>query len=59
VARRNAAELLDDEVRERIARLDLAAQRVVEGAISGLHRSPFQGFSVEFDTGRDWWELAD
>jgi len=28
--------------------LELHARRVVEGFISGLHRSPYQGFSVEF-----------
>jgi len=29
-------------------RLELMAKRVVEGFITGLHRSPYQGFSVEF-----------
>jgi len=29
-------------------KLDLHARRVVEGFISGLHQSPYQGFSVEF-----------
>ena len=28
--------------------LDLLAQQVVEGFITGLHKSPFHGFSVEF-----------
>ncbi|HOY37811.1 MAG: DUF58 domain-containing protein [Bacteroidales bacterium] len=28
--------------------LDLIAQQVVEGFITGLHKSPFHGFSVEF-----------
>ena len=28
--------------------LDLLASQVVEGFITGLHRSPFHGFSVEF-----------
>ncbi len=51
---RSAAELLSDEVRERIARLDLAAQAVVEGAVSGLHKSPYQGFSVEFAQHREY-----
>ncbi len=31
-----------------IGRLHLRAQRIVEGTISGLHRSPFHGVSVEF-----------
>ena len=28
--------------------LELLAQQVVEGFITGLHKSPFHGFSVEF-----------
>ena len=28
--------------------LDLLASQVVEGFITGLHKSPFHGFSVEF-----------
>ena len=28
--------------------LDLLAKQVVEGYISGMHKSPFHGFSVEF-----------
>ncbi len=51
---RRASELLSDEVRERIARLDIAAQTLVEGAISGLHKSPYQGFSVEFAQHREY-----
>ena len=49
-----ASDLLSAEVRERIARLDLAAQTLVEGPISGLHKSPFQGFSVEFAQHREY-----
>lgn len=32
----------------RYGRLELLARLVVEGVTSGLHRSPFKGFSVEF-----------
>jgi uncharacterized protein (DUF58 family) len=39
---------LDPAVVSRLGRLDLTARLVVEGFISGLHRSPFHGFSVEF-----------
>ena len=28
--------------------LDLLAKQIVEGFITGLHKSPFHGFSVEF-----------
>jgi uncharacterized protein (DUF58 family) len=48
------ADLLSAEVRERIARLDMTAQKLVEGPISGLHKSPFQGFSVEFAQHREY-----
>src|ERR687890_1697204 len=39
---------LDPEVLARIGSLELLARAVVEGFISGLHRSPFTGFSTEF-----------
>jgi uncharacterized protein (DUF58 family) len=39
---------LDPAVLARLATLDLKARTVVEGVLSGLHRSPFKGFSVEF-----------
>src|SRR5436190_4975055 len=38
----------------RISRLDLRAQHVVEGFISGMHRSPFFGHSVEFVQHREY-----
>ncbi len=39
---------LKPEILARIVPLGLRAQRVVEGAMSGLHRSPLHGVSVEF-----------
>lgn len=39
---------IDRQQIERYARLDLIAKQVVEGFITGLHKSPFHGFSVEF-----------
>jgi len=39
---------LDPAVVARLATLELKARSVVEGFLSGLHRSPFRGFSVEF-----------
>lgn len=39
---------LAPEVLARITSLELLARTVVEGFISGLHRSPFTGFSTEF-----------
>ena len=39
---------LDPAVVARLGHLDVRARLVVEGFISGMHRSPFHGFSVEF-----------
>lgn len=39
---------LDPAVLARLASMELKARTVVEGFLSGLHRSPFRGFSVEF-----------
>ena len=39
---------LDPAVVMRLGTLELKARTVVEGFLSGLHRSPFKGFSVEF-----------
>ena len=39
---------LDPRVLARIAALDLRARLIVEGIMSGMHRSPYQGISVEF-----------
>jgi uncharacterized protein (DUF58 family) len=45
---------LDPEVLARIGSLELLARAVVEGFISGLHRSPFTGFSTEFTEYRQY-----
>ena len=39
---------LRPEVTTRIRRLELKARRVVEGFLSGMHRSPYFGQSIEF-----------
>jgi uncharacterized protein (DUF58 family) len=39
---------LDPSVIARLGTLELKARTIVEGFLSGLHRSPFKGFSVEF-----------
>lgn len=39
---------LRPEVSQRIRRMELTARRVVEGFLSGMHRSPYFGQSVEF-----------
>jgi len=45
---------LHPEVIARIARLDLRARHVVEGFLSGMHRSPYFGQSVEFRQHREY-----
>ncbi len=40
--------VLQSEILNRLAPLELKARTIVEGFISGLHRSPYHGFSVEF-----------
>jgi len=45
---------LDPKTLAKIGRLDLIARLVVEGYISGLHRSPYHGFSVEFADHREY-----
>src|SRR4051812_18743799 len=44
----------DPDVIARIADLPLRARRLVEGAISGQHRSPFHGFNIEFAAYREY-----
>jgi len=39
---------LDPAVVARLGTLELKARTIVEGFLTGLHRSPFKGFSVEF-----------
>lgn len=50
----NSPKYSDPDVLARIAGLTLRARRVVEGTISGLHRSPFHGFAVEFAEYREY-----
>ena len=45
---------LHPEALQRIARLDLRARHIVEGFLSGMHRSPYFGQSVEFLQHREY-----
>lgn len=45
---------IDPQALMRIKSLDLRARVVVEGFVTGLHRSPFHGFSVEFSEYRQY-----
>ncbi len=49
-----AENYLRPEVIRQVARLDLRAKFIVEGFLSGLHASPFHGFSVEFSEHRKY-----
>ncbi len=46
--------LTDPQTLARITRLELRARAVVEGVISGMHKSPHRGSSVEFAQHRDY-----
>src|SRR5437868_14414285 len=45
---------IDPKVLVKIQNLELVARTVVEGFVSGLHRSPYLGFSVDFAEYRDY-----
>ncbi len=46
--------ILDHNRIEQFSPLELLAKQVVEGTITGLHKSPFHGFSVEFAEHRQY-----
>lgn len=45
---------LDPATLDKIKRLDVRARLVVEGFISGQHRSPYNGFAIEFAAHREY-----
>ncbi len=45
---------LDPKTLNKLSRLDIIARLVVEGFVTGLHRSPYHGFSVEFAEHREY-----
>lgn len=50
---------LDPQTLARLDGLDLKARLIVEGFVSGLHRSPYHGFSVEFAEYREYVQGDD
>ena len=44
----------DPQTLSKLDGLELKARMIVEGLVSGLHRSPYEGFSVEFAEHRDY-----
>ncbi len=45
---------LDNKTVSKASRLEIRARLIVEGYISGMHRSPYHGFSVEFAQHREY-----
>jgi uncharacterized protein (DUF58 family) len=50
---------LDPAVIARLGTMELKARTIVEGFLSGLHRSPYKGFSVEFAEYRQYFPGDD
>lgn len=50
----NAKNYLDPKTLDKIRRLEVRARSVVEGFINGQHRSPHNGFAVEFAAHREY-----
>src|SRR4029078_73534 len=50
---------LHPEAIKRISRLEIRARHIVEGFLSGLHRSPYFGQSVEFVQHREYVQGDD
>ncbi len=45
---------LDPRTLNKISKLELKARLIVEGFVSGLHKSPYHGYSVEFAEHREY-----
>jgi len=45
---------LDPQTLAKVQNLDLAARQIVEGYVSGSHKSPYHGFSAEFAQHREY-----
>ncbi len=50
----NASKYADPKTLDRIKRLDVRARCVVEGFVTGQHRSPYNGFAIEFAAHREY-----
>ncbi|MFH1921389.1 MAG: DUF58 domain-containing protein [Planctomycetota bacterium] len=50
----NSQQYLDPKILARLEGLQLRARLIVEGYVSGVHRSPYQGFSIEFAEHREY-----
>ncbi len=50
----NSRKFLDPKILSQLEGLQLRARLIVEGYVSGVHRSPFHGFSIEFAEHREY-----
>ena len=50
----NSQKYLNPQVLARLEGLQLRARLIVEGYVSGVHRSPYHGFSIEFAEHREY-----
>jgi len=50
----NSPNYLDPSTLARLHGLEMRAKLIVEGYVSGVHRSPFHGFSIEFAEHREY-----
>lgn len=59
MAEAQSTDHLDPKVLAKVSKLDLRARLVVEGFVTGMHRSPYRGFSVEFAQHREYVQGDD
>ena len=50
----NSQKSLDPQTLAKLKGLQLRARQIVEGYVSGVHRSPYHGFSIEFAEHREY-----
>jgi uncharacterized protein (DUF58 family) len=55
----NYRKYLDPQTLAKIQALDIRARLIVEGFITGMHRSPYKGFSIEFAQHRPYVQGDD
>jgi uncharacterized protein (DUF58 family) len=55
----NNLKFLDPQTLAKLQGLELRARSIVEGYVSGVHRSPFHGFSIEFAEHREYSQGDD
>jgi len=53
-AKADAKHYLTPEMLKKLAHLNIKSRTVVEGSVTGAHRSPFKGFSTEFADHREY-----